>query len=326
VDPDWVEAGHRRSATYANLPPGPYRFLIRAGNNDGFWTPAPLAYAFTLQPHFYERASFYAGGIGLLALGLYGFHTARVRRHEQQKKELAALVAQRTEHLEAALKSMQAFTYSMAHDLRAPLRSIRLLTSLWIEEYRGRFDEKALNYAQRIESSVEKMQELMQDLMDYGLVAHARANTEKISLKKTFDSIRADLRSEVEATHAEIETNGEPGEVVANAVLLRQALINLVTNALKFVPPQTNPHVRLRTERRNNCVRICVEDNGIGIQPKYRDRIFRLFERLDSGKKYPGTGVGLAIVQKAVERMGGKVGVESEPGKGSCFWVELPAA
>jgi ligand-binding sensor domain-containing protein/signal transduction histidine kinase len=326
VDADWVDAGRHRLATYANLRPGAYDFLIRARNNDGFWTPSPASYPFTLTPHFYQRSSFYAGVIGLLAVGIYGLHLSRVRRHELQKRELAALVTQRTEHLEAAIKSMQAFTYSMAHDLRAPVRSIRQLTSLWIDEYRDRFDPNALNYAERIEASAKRMQELMQDLLDYGLVAHASTTVEKVNLQRTFESIRSELQTEVEAKHGAIETKGEAGDVVANPLLLRQALTNLVTNALKFVPPQTNPLVQLRTERRKDCVRICVEDNGIGIPTKYRERIFGLFERLDSDKKYPGTGVGLAIVQKAVERMGGKVGVESEPGKGSCFWVDLPAA
>jgi signal transduction histidine kinase len=277
------------------------------------------------MPHFYQRGVFYVGIIGFLVLGAMGLHFMRMSRQEQQKRELAALVAVRTEHLEAAIRSMEAFTYSMAHDLRAPLRSIRALTSLWMDEYKDRFDETALDYAKRIETSVKKMEELMRDLLNYGLVAHASTTFQKVDLQREFEAIRMDLQPELEAKRGALETKNDAGEVVANPVLLHQVLLNLTSNALKFVPPQTAPQVRLSTERRRNCVRISVEDNGIGIPAKYRDRIFGLFERLDSDNEYPGTGVGLAIVQKAVERMGGKVGVESEPGKGSCFWVELPA-
>ena len=325
VDSQWVDAGSRRSATYANLRPGSYEFLVRCRNNDGLWSPSPVSCSFTLIPHFYQRTSFYAGVLGLAVAGGVGLHLLRMRRHQLQKHKLEALVASRTAHLEAAIKSMETFTYSIAHDLRAPLRTIRNLTELWMHEYHDQFDSTALGYAKRIETSVSKMDELMRDLMNYGLVAHASAAMEKVDLQRTVETIRADLQPQLEATRGAIEVKQQLGEVDADPVLLQQVLTNLLTNALKFVPPETPPHVQLSAERRKNCVRICVEDNGIGIQPKYRDRIFGLFERLDHGTKYPGTGVGLAIVQKAVERMGGKVGVESELGKGSCFWVELPA-
>ena len=112
----------------------------------------------------------------------------------------------------------------------------------------------------------------------------------------------------------------------ANPIALEQALTNLLTNALKFVPPGVAPRVTVRAEEFDSRVRIYVEDNGIGIPPDQHERIFGIFERLHSDQTYPGTGIGLAIVQKSVERMGGRVGVESEPGKGSRFWFELPRA
>jgi ligand-binding sensor domain-containing protein/signal transduction histidine kinase len=326
VDADWVDAGPRRVAAYGNLRPGSYQFLIRCSNNDGFWTPSPAAYAIAITPHFYQRSAFYGGVGGILALSIVALHLLRVRRHEFQRRELEALVARRTEHLEAALKSMETFTYSMAHDLRAPLRSIGTLTSLWLAEYRDTFDSTARDYAERIEKAVKKMDQLMKDLLDYGRVAHASAAVERIDVQQAFEAVRATVQPEVEAKNGAIETRVEAGEIMANPLLLRQVLTNLVTNALKFVPPQKSPQVQLRTELRNGCVRISVEDNGIGIQRQYLGRIFGLFERLEADKNYPGTGVGLAIVHKAVERMGGKVGVDSEPGRGSCFWVELPAA
>jgi signal transduction histidine kinase len=113
-------------------------------------------------------------------------------------------------------------------------------------------------------------------------------------------------------------------EVLGNRTILSQIVSNLLSNAVKFVAPGIKPKIKIRAEYYDNSVRLWVEDNGIGIEPEYQQRIFRLFERLHSAEEYPGTGIGLAIVAKGAERMGGKTGVESAPGKGSRFWVELP--
>jgi len=120
---------------------------------------------------------------------------------------------------------------------------------------------------------------------------------------------------------------GRPGtpHVKGHRATLVQVVMNLVSNATKFVAPDVTPCVRVRAESRDGCVRLWVEDNGIGIAPEHHERIFRVFERLDPATNYPGTGIGLAIVCKAMERMGGRVGVESELGRGSRFWIELPA-
>jgi signal transduction histidine kinase len=114
--------------------------------------------------------------------------------------------------------------------------------------------------------------------------------------------------------------------VRAHRVMLTQVLVNLVSNAIKFVARGVEPRVEIRAEPRDGRVRLWVEDNGIGIAAEYHERIFRMFERLNRQEDYPGTGIGLAIVRKATERMGGTAGVESEPGRGSRFWIELEAA
>ena len=112
-------------------------------------------------------------------------------------------------------------------------------------------------------------------------------------------------------------------KVLGHEALATQCLSNLLDNAVKFVAPGVHPQVRVWTEPRANRVRVWVEDNGIGVSKEYHERIFRMFERLHANERYPGTGIGLAIVRKAVERMGGQAGVESEPGKGSRFWLDL---
>jgi len=326
VDSDWVDAGGRRVATYANLAPGSYRFLIRAGNNDEFWSEKPGSFTFALTPHFYQTKAFHAASIAAPVLAFIGFHLVRMRRHEHQKRQLSALVAQRTQHLEEAIKSMEMFTYSIAHDLRGPLRTIDGMIGVLLEGYRKHFDETAMDYARRIQDSAGKMEELIHGLLAYGRVAHSNTPVEKVSLEWTFEQVRAEVEPEVRSKNGVIEITKPQADVVANPLLLRQVLTNLVSNGIKFVAPETPPHLRIWTEPEKNNVRIIVQDNGIGIEPQYQERIFGLFERLHGGNRYPGTGVGLAIVRKGLERMGGRVGVESESGKGSRFWLELPAA
>jgi signal transduction histidine kinase len=170
-----------------------------------------------------------------------------------------------------------------------------------------------------------------------------------VNLESELNAAIDQFSAEIEANHAEIQVSSPIPPVKANAAVLNQILSNLLSNALKFVKPGVQPRIRIRAEDvirkaepaesrgtrsldtqlyafSGPFVRLWIEDNGIGIQPEYHERIFRMFERLHGADSFPGTGIGLAIVRKAVERMGGRVGVESEPGKGSRFWVELPAA
>ncbi|MDB6026595.1 MAG: two-component hybrid sensor and regulator, partial [Verrucomicrobiales bacterium] len=128
---------------------------------------------------------------------------------------------------------------------------------------------------------------------------------------------------EIKERHADVEVDKPLPKVFGDAPVIDQVLENLITNALKFVPPNRAPHVHIYAEHHDDNVRLCIEDNGIGIPAEYRERIFKPFERLHT-TAYPGTGIGLAIVQRGIEKMGGHVGVESTPEKGSRFWVELP--
>ena len=138
--------------------------------------------------------------------------------------------------------------------------------------------------------------------------------------------VRAALAESVRDSHAQVEVEGPLPPVIGHRPTLVQVVTNLLSNAVKFVPPGVPPKVRVRAERRGELVRLWVEDNGIGLAPEHRDRIFKVFERLHGEETYPGTGIGLAIVKKGVERTGGRAGVESDDGRGSRFWVELPRA
>ena len=140
------------------------------------------------------------------------------------------------------------------------------------------------------------------------------------------ERVMARLSPEIAATQACVEISEPLPDLWANPNVLEQVLTNLLTNALKFVPKGARPQVRIRAEDAGACCRILVQDNGIGVPPEHQQSIFGVFQRLHAPEEYPGTGIGLAIVQKSIERLGGKVGVDSTPGHGSCFWFELPKA
>lgn len=323
VDTKWEDAGGKRFARFLHLPPGNYKFHVKACNNDGVWNETPATFSFTLSPHFYRSQLFYAGCFaGILLVGMSA-HLMRVRNHRIRERELAMLVDQRTAKLQEMIKSMESYNYSIAHDLRAPIRAIRGFTQALVEDYKPHLDELGCEYAERIENAVERMDQLIQDLLIYGQLSHKDIPLEEVKLETVFDRILENFASEVETRKAIIEVKRPLGFAWANSTILHQIFSNLLGNALKFVDAKTTPHVQIWTESRGECIRIYVQDNGIGIKPEYYQRIFRIFERLHSVEVFPGTGIGLAIVQKGAERMGGKAGVSSTFGQGSCFWVEL---
>jgi signal transduction histidine kinase len=169
------------------------------------------------------------------------------------------------------------------------------------------------------------------DVLLAGLLRYSRAAQAEISLEPVdVDSLLADLLQELDddlrSTGAALRVQGPLGRLLADKLLLRQALSNLLSNALKYVAPDERPDITLRTENAGAWARLVVEDRGIGIARGEEERIFRIFERAERSSRYEGSGVGLAIVGKAARRMGGRAGVDSEPSRGSRFWIELPRA
>jgi signal transduction histidine kinase len=245
---------------------------------------------------------------------------------QQARDELERRVRARTAELEEAMREMESFAYSMSHDLRAPLRAMHGFSQALIEEYSTALDAKGRDYAGRIGAAAARMDSLIQDLLAYGRLSHEQIAPEPILLPEVVSDVLKQLAMEIRERRAEVRVEEPLPRVRAHRVTLGQVLTNLVTNALKFVAPGTEPRVRLRAERRDGRVRLWVEDNGIGVDPRHHERIFRVFERLHRVEDYPGTGIGLAIVRKGMERMEGAAGVESEPGRGSRFWIELPEA
>jgi signal transduction histidine kinase len=239
--------------------------------------------------------------------------------------ELERRVAERTAQLNTSVKSLESFCHSLAHDLRAPLRAIRSFMNVFESDYGGRLDDEGRRVLRRVSAAGERMDTLINDLLTLSRVSQAEIPLVVVDVARVTAEAIDDLREEIQKTGAEIEARPLDGKVRANPIILRQVIENFLSNALKYTRKDEKPRVRIWSEMKDGCVRISVKDWGIGILPQYYDRIFQLFQRLH-GAEYPGTGVGLAIAKVGAERMLGNVGVSSDDGSGSCFWIELGTA
>jgi PAS domain S-box-containing protein len=254
-----------------------------------------------------------------------GIRQSRFREAVQQHAAtLERQVAERTAQFEALSSDMEAFAYTVAHDLRAPVRAMQGISQALLDDYGDRLDERGLDLATRVVRAAERMDALIQDLLTYSRVSRAHIVPERLSLQTPVDDAVHQLEEVLAEARATVTVERPLPDVIGERQVLAQVLVNLLSNAAKFVRPGTAPRIRVRADGHDGAVRLWVEDDGIGIAPEHRERVFRGFERLHGREAYPGTGLGLAIVKKGVERCGGRAGVESAEGGGSRFWIELP--
>jgi PAS domain S-box-containing protein len=253
-----------------------------------------------------------------------------ITQMRQAQDALAALnadlerrVEDRTQALAEVNRELDAFAYSISHDLRAPLRAMQGYADALIEDFGSGLPAEGQHYTQRIAAAATRMEDLIADILSYSRLAKDEVSVRPEPLEAVLDQVLADLEPMLIRTEATVRVERPLFEVQANRVVLRQVLNNLITNAVKFVGPGDRPAVSVRAERRAGRVRLCIEDNGLGIASEHQQRIFDPFQRLHGVEAYPGTGIGLAIVRRAVTRMGGACGIESELGQGSRFWIEL---
>jgi PAS domain S-box-containing protein len=239
--------------------------------------------------------------------------------------DLERKVQERTADLQAANARLEAFAFSVAHDLRAPLRGMHGLAGALLEDYGPRLDDTGRDYAQRIVDEATSMDALINDLLAYGRLSHVELAISAVDLRDVLDKAAYAVRDDIEQAHAQMDIEPSLPVVQGNRSVLIQVFANLLSNAVKFSGDQ--PRVRVWAETRaDHVAHVWVEDQGIGIAPEHQERVFGVFERLHGADTYPGTGIGLAIVKKGIERLGGRVGVESQLGHGSRFWIELPRA
>lgn len=252
-------------------------------------------------------------------------------------RTLEETVAERTSKLQETVQELETFSYSIAHDMRAPLRAMQSFSAILEEEFGDVIPPHGKHYLKRIRTSADRLDHLTHDVLDYSRLARGEMRLMPVNIEQLLEQI-IESYPNLQGATARIDIQKPLPAVEANPAALTQVFSNLLGNAVKFVSPGTSPNVRVWAQRNADSkkpeseqndqptIRIWIEDNGIGIRKESLDRVFGIFQRLNDTAKFEGTGIGLAIVKKAVERMGGTVGVESEPGKGSRFWLELREA
>jgi len=244
---------------------------------------------------------------------------------EVYARNLETLVAERTAKLQQTIADLEAFSFTISHDLRSPLRSMEGFAHALLSEYADKLDELGRNYLERISNSAVRLDRLILEVLTYSRVGRSNLEIIPIDLDKLIEEV-LDTYPAIRSANAEIRVEHPLHAVMGSRASLVQCVSNLLTNAVKFMPPGKQAVVRVWTEKYDSTVHLFVEDNGIGIPVNLQDKIFEPFQRAHPELGYEGTGMGLAIVRKAMQRMNGSVGVESSEGQGSTFWLELPEA
>lgn len=243
-----------------------------------------------------------------------------ITERQQAKQALEKHAAE----LERSNAELEQFAYVASHDLQEPLRMITSYSQLLERRYRDKLEGDALEFIDYVVDGAKRMQELINDLLAYSRVGTRGREPEPVDMESVYQRVLSNLQFAIEEQHAQMSHAPLP-RVMGDGLQLLQLMQNLISNAIKF-HGDAAPKVHVSAEIQNQDALFCVSDEGIGLEPQYAERIFQVFQRLHGKSKYPGTGIGLAICKKIVERHGGRIWVESQPENGSKFYFTLPLA
>ena len=249
-------------------------------------------------------------------------HSRSAWRDNSYRKETQRLLATQAEELARSNAELEQFAYLASHDLQEPLRMVASYTQLLQRRYQGKLDADADEFISYAVDGADRMQRLINDLLNYSRVATHDVEMKPVDCETVLNEALSNLEAAINESGAKVTHERLP-TVVGDATQLTQLFQNLVGNAIKFRGTEP-PVVHVSSESTGDASQICIQDNGVGIEPRFAECIFQAFQRLHSQSAYPGTGIGLALCQKIVERHGGRIWVEPNQGKGSKFWFTLP--
>jgi ligand-binding sensor domain-containing protein/signal transduction histidine kinase len=322
-DKDWNYVGNKREATYTNLDPGEYTFRVKASNNDGIWNEKGTSIKIIILPPWW-RTWWFRGAMILLVLSLaYSVFLFRVRSIKNHNLKLESEVTERTRQLQVANNELEAFAYSVSHDLRAPLRSIDGFSQVLLEEYQEKIDGQGRDYLNRVRLASQRMAQLIDDMLTLSRISRSEMNIQQVDLSKIAHEIAGELCET--QPEREVEFIIQEGiKVRGDGHLLRIVLENLMRNAWKFTSKHPSARIEFGLQLKNGIPVYFVRDDGAGFDMNYAQKLFGAFQRLHTATEFPGTGVGLATVQRVIHRHGGKVWAEGEVGKGATFYFTIP--
>jgi hypothetical protein len=232
-------------------------------------------------------------------------------------------ISERTSQLQAVNKELETFTYSVSHDLKAPLRGIDGYSKLLSDLYANELNDEAKHFISTIRRSTQLMNQLIDDLLQYSRLERSQLRSEPVMIKSFINAILKIHEDEISSRRFSVAIDIPDTAIIADSNGIQMALRNLIENAIKFTKTVPEPTIEIKQEESENFWILSVKDNGIGFDMKYSQRIFEIFQRLHRVEDYPGTGIGLAMVGKAMQRMNGKARAESNPGQGATFYLEI---
>lgn len=238
--------------------------------------------------------------------------------------ELEQRVLERTALLEASNKELEAFAYSVSHDLRTPLRAINSFAEILLEDYSQNLEDEAKRICSVIRDNSLKMGKLIDGLLNFSRLNRTELKKSKVNMRKLIETVYEELPDHQRKQNIKFTISNKIYKAVVDVVLIKQVWVNLIENAIKFTSMTNEPHIEISSVKENNSVIYCIKDNGAGFNMQYINKLFGVFQRLHSDKEFAGTGVGLALVQRIVHRHGGRIWALGEPGKGATFFFSLP--
>ena len=340
---EWNYIGNKREVTYTNLDPGKYLLRVIASNNDGVWNNTGASLSIIITPPFWETFWFRLFFLLLIIGIIYAGYEFRLQSIKRQQHTLETQVKERTADLEfinqELIKQKQAiqkyardlqhsneeleqFAYVASHDLQEPLRMVSSYLSLLVKRHQEKLDEEALEFIHYAADGAGRMRRLINDLLSYSRVTSKRQEFTAVDCERMLKHVEMNLKVITEDKQALISHSPLP-IIRGDEMQVERLLQNLIGNAIKY--SDQVPMVHVSAERKDKIWEFAIKDNGIGIDPSQFERIFGIFQRLHHKDTYTGTGIGLAVCKKIVERHNGRIWVESKPGKGSTFYFTLPA-